>query len=184
MVYRKYEKSGFSTTSQKAELFSTILERRGYDPLPYHQEPPESPLSAPEIAERYPLILTTGGRSRCFFHTEFRQIPSLRRRDPDPIVEIHPETAERVGIKDGDWVWIESPRGRITQKAKLTRGIDHRVVDVQHGWWFPEEPGPEYGLWKSNANVLTSNLPPCDPAVGTYQLRALLCKVYKKESEN
>jgi hypothetical protein len=51
-------------------------------------------------------------------------------------------------------------------------------VNVQHGWWFPEKPPPRYGVWESNANVLTNNGPPYDPAMGTYQLRALLCKIY------
>ena len=68
-------------------------------------------------------------------------------------------------------------RGRIRQKAKLTKGIDPRVIHVEHGWWFPEQPGPEYGVWTSNANLLTDNQPPYDPAMGTYQLRALLCRV-------
>jgi hypothetical protein len=51
------------------------------------------------------------------------------------------------------------------------------VVQVEHGWWFPEEGGPEYGVWRANANLLTSNAPPYDPAMGTYQLRALLCRI-------
>jgi len=76
-------------------------------------------------------------------------------------------------------MWIETRRGRIRQRARLTTGIDPRVVHVEHGWWFPEEEGPEYGVWKSNANVLTDNQPPYDPQMGTYQLRALLCRVGK-----
>jgi anaerobic selenocysteine-containing dehydrogenase len=177
--YGKYEKKGFNTPSGKVELYSSVLERNGYDPLPYYQEPPESPLSAPDLAREYPLILITGGRSQYYFHSEFRQIEPLRKRDPDPIVEINPELAARTQIEEGDWVWIETVRGRIKQRAKLTKGIDPRVVNVQHGWWFPEEPGPEYGVWKSNANVLTNIDPPYDPAMGTYQLRALLCRISK-----
>ncbi len=61
-------------------------------------------------------------------------------------------------------------------------GIDPRVVHVEHGWWFPEEEGPEHGVWRSNANLLTDNGPPYDPAMGTYQLRALLCRVYPVET--
>ncbi|MCP4214757.1 MAG: molybdopterin-dependent oxidoreductase, partial [bacterium] len=91
--YRKYESKGFRTISKKVELYSTILEKQGYDPLPYYQEPPESPISTPELIEKYPLILTTGGRSQYYFHSEYRQIPSLRKKDPDPIVEIHPKVA-------------------------------------------------------------------------------------------
>ncbi len=175
--YRKYEQRGFSTGSGKVELASGYLEALGYDPLPHYQEPPESPLSQPDLAREFPLALTTGGRIKQYFNSEFRQIPSLRRRHPDPLVEIHPDTAAKHGISDGDWVSIETPRGRIRQKAKLTDGIDPRVVNAQYGWWFPEDPSPEHGVWQSNANVLTSNSPPYDPAMGTYQLRALLCRI-------
>ena len=41
----------------------------------------------------------------------------------------------------------------------------------------------EHGVWQSNANVLTSIEPPYDPAMGTYQLRALLCRIAKAEAE-
>ncbi|MGI5940015.1 MAG: molybdopterin-containing oxidoreductase family protein [Thermoleophilia bacterium] len=176
--YRKYEKHGFRTPSGKVELYSGFLESHGYDPLPYYAEPPESPLSTPELAKEYPLVLSTGGRIPQYFNSEHRNNPRLRRQHPDPLVEINTATAAELGIKEGDWVWIETPRGRIQQKAKLTQ-IHPRVVCVEFAWWFPEEKGPEYGVWKSNANMLTSNAPPYDPALGTYQLRALLCKVYK-----
>lgn len=74
-------------------------------------------------------------------------------------------------------MWIETRRGRMRQKARLSPGIDPRVVSAQHGWWFPDQPAPEYGVWQSNVNLLTDNQPPYDPAMGTYQLRALLCRV-------
>lgn len=178
--YKKYEKKGFATPSGKVELCSSLMEKYGYDPLPYHQEPPETPYSAPETAEEYPLILITGGRVQHYFHTEFLQLPSLRRKHPDPLVDIHPETAAIYDIREDDWVWIETKRGRIRQKARLTDGINPRVINCQHGWWYPEDPSPEHGVWKSNANVLTNNKPPYDPQMGTYQLRSLLCKIYRE----
>lgn len=176
--YGKYRDNGFRTASGKVELYSRYLEDLGYSPLPYYEEPPESPLSSPGLYNEYPLVLTTGSRSRFFFHSEFRQVPSLREKEPEPVVEIHPETAKKYGTADGDWVWIESPRGRIKQKARITERIDPRIVNVSHGWWFPEDPAPGYGAWKSNANALTDSDKPFDPALGTYQLRALLCKIY------
>ncbi len=181
--YRKYEEEGFKTPSGKVELYSSILESWGFDPLPSYVEPPETPYSRPDLAEKYPLILTTGARSPYFFHSEYRQLSSLRELQPDPQVEIHPETAAALDIKDGDWVWIEAPRGRIKQRAKLTRGIHPKVVSAQHGWWFPEEPGPEHGCFKSNVNVLTSSDPPFDPCVGASILNSLLCRVYKVKEE-
>ena len=177
--YRKYEHGGFKTPTGKIELYSTRLEQMGYDPLPYHVEPPESPVSSPDVAKDFPLVLTTGGRSPMFFNSEHRQLPKLRKGHRLPIAEVHPETAARYGVRDGDWMWIETRRGKIRQKAKLTAGIDPRVINVEHAWWFPEEAAPEYGVWTSNANVLTDNGPPYDPQMGTYQLRALLCRVAK-----
>jgi len=181
--FKKYEKVGFSTPSKKFELYSNVMESMGYDPLPHHQEPPESPVSAPALAREYPLVLTTGGRVKGFFHSEFRQIERLRRLNPDPFIEIHPDTASDLGIRDGDWVWVESPRGRVQQKAKVITGIHPKVVHAQHNWWFPEDKGAEpslHGVWKSNINVLT-DWEEADEAMSCNPLRSLLCKVYAVE---
>ena len=185
MEYRKHERRGFSTPTGKVELYSTIFEKWGYDPLPRYREIPESPVSKPEMAKEYPYILTTGARIPVFFTSEHRMIPWLREIHPDPIVEIHPQAAEKHGIKDGDWVFIESPRGRIKQKAKLTIGIDPRVVHAEYGWWFPEVRTPDHGWKESNANILTDNaLKSCDPAMGATNLRALLCKIFPAGEES
>jgi anaerobic selenocysteine-containing dehydrogenase len=180
--YRKYEDGGFKTPTGKIELYSTRFEEMGYAPLPYYEEPPESPIACPDIARDFPLVLTTGARIPYFFNSEHRQIEKLRKAHRYPVVEIHPDTAARYGIKNGEWMWIETRRGRIKQRAKVTTGIDPRVIAAQHGWWFPDEPAPEYGVWKSNVNLLTDNQPPYDPAMGTYQLRALLCRVAPVEA--
>jgi len=181
--YRRYEKTGFATEKGKIELSSKVLEALGYDPLPRYVEPPESPYSRPDLAREYPLILITGGRHLPFYHSEHRQVPSMRKMHPDPLMQIHPDTAARLGIRDGDWVWIESPRGRVQQKCTFFDGIDPRVVHAQHGWWFPEEDGAEpslHGVWKSNCNVLTDDDPEiCNPISGGWPLRTLLCRVYK-----
>ena len=177
MQYRKFENGGFKTPTGKIELYSTRLEAFGYAPLPYYEEPPESPISAPDVARDYPLVLTTGGRIPFYFNSEHRQIANLRKARRHPLAEIHPATAARHGIADGDWVWVETRRGRMRQKAKLAPGIDPRVVHIEHGWWFPEQGAPDYGIWTSNANLLTDNQPPYDPQMGTYQLRGLLCRI-------
>ncbi len=189
-IYYKYNTDywkkggGFGTPTGKVELYSTVMERLGYDPLPYYKEPNESPYNTPELSEEYPLILSTGGRLPWYFHSQYRQIPWLRELQPYPIVQIHPETANRLGIKQDDWVWIETPRGRIKQKVEFFKGMDPRVVVAQSSWYYPEEPGPDHGLWKSNANVLTSNDLPFDPSMGSTTFRALLCKVYRVEEAN
>jgi len=182
--YYKHEKRGFSTPTRKVELYSTILEEWGYDPLPQHHEVPESPVSRPDMLEEYPYILITGARTPVFYHSEHRQIPWLREQHPDPIVEIHPDTAKEHAIEEGDWVHIETPRGKIRQRARLTTGIDPRVVAIQHGWWFPEVKTPDHGWRESNSNILTENdVQGHDPAVGATNLRVLLCRISRAEEE-
>ena len=44
-------------------------------------------------------------------------------------------------------------------------------------------PAPDFGVWESNSNVLTNDEPPHCPAVGTYQLTGLLCKIYRVEPD-
>lgn len=181
--YYKFEKSGFGTPSRKLELYSKSLERMGYDPLPTFKEPPESPVSQSELALKFPYILITGSRRAQYFASEQRQIESLRKTRPHPAAEVHPVTAERHGIVAGDWIYVSSPRGRIRMMAVVTENIRKDVVNIDHGWWFPEKEGPDFGVWESNANILTSNAPPYDPAFGSYQLRGLLCNIEKMDGE-
>jgi hypothetical protein len=58
------------TPTGKVELYSTILEKLGYDPLPSYEKPPETPVSQPELAKKYPFILITGARFRPMHHSE------------------------------------------------------------------------------------------------------------------
>jgi anaerobic selenocysteine-containing dehydrogenase len=177
--YRKFEKQGFKTPSKKVELYSKVLKNMGYEPLPIYKEPPESPVSQPETAKNFPYVLITGSRRREYFHSEHRQINSLRKRRLHPLAEVHPDTASPHGISDGDWIYVQSPRGEIKMKASVTTDIRPGVINIDHGWWFPEKPEQEFGIWESNANLLTSNAPPYNEAFGTYQLRALLCSIEK-----
>ncbi|MBW2139247.1 MAG: molybdopterin-dependent oxidoreductase [Deltaproteobacteria bacterium] len=182
--FKRYETAGFGTPSGKIELYSKILEELGYDPLPRFYEPSLSPYSRPELAKEYPFILITGGRHQPFYHSEHRQNPSLRKMHPEPVFQIHPEAGRKLRIKEGDWAWIETPKGIITQRCKYLETMHPQVVHVQHGWWYPEEEGAEsslYGVWKSNCNVLIDDEPSlCNPISGGWPLRGLLCKVHKK----
>jgi anaerobic selenocysteine-containing dehydrogenase len=179
--YEKYKEKGFSTPTGKVELYSTKLEEWGYDPLPTYNEPHESPISKPEMTDEYPFILVTGARSPGFFHTENRQLPWLREQHPEPFIEIHPDTAAKLSIRNGDWVVIESPRGKVRQKAKLFEGIHPQVVGAQHAWWYPEKKKNNHGWSESNINILTDNsYESCDPAMGATSVRTLLCNIYKE----
>lgn len=187
--YKKYEKGllrddgepGFNTVTGKVELKSVLFEQWGDDPLPYYQEPPYSPYSTPELAREYPLILTTGARKFTSFHSEHRQVPTLREIDPWPELEIHPETAAQYGIQDGDWVLIENMFGKAKLKAKLTPTIHPKVVHATHGWWYPEKPGEEpslFGVWESNINTMIPHKHIGKLGFGS-PLKSVICKVTK-----
>jgi anaerobic selenocysteine-containing dehydrogenase len=137
--------------------------------LPHYEEPIESAERAPEVAKRYPLILNAGRRVAGYTHSRFRNLPSLQKREPEALAEIHPETAAAYGISDADWIVVESPRGAIEIKAQVTEGIVPGAVNLMHGW---EE---------ANANLLTDDRN-CDPVLGAPSLRAGLCAITKKTS--
>jgi anaerobic selenocysteine-containing dehydrogenase len=182
MEYKKYERNGFRTPTGKVELYATAFEKHGHDPLPYYIEPPESPVSTPELLDEYPYILFTGGRHVEYFHSEGRQIKTYRKRVPDPSVELHPQTADKLGIKHGDWIWIETAQikgERITMKARVTDTMHPSMVHAEHGWWFPEKPAPEHGCFDSNINVVLTDDPPREDICCTVRVRGTLCKIYK-----
>jgi anaerobic selenocysteine-containing dehydrogenase len=164
---KKYEKKGFNTPSGKVEITSAYLGHYGHDPMPTYREPAESPLSTPMVAARYPLVATTGARTLGYLHSRFRNVPSLRKRTPEPHVEINPETAAGLGIEDEEMVIVETARGSIEIKAKLTDRMLPRVISLPHGWD------------EANANVLTDDID-LDPVTGFPADRALLAGVKKK----
>jgi thiosulfate reductase / polysulfide reductase chain A len=181
--YRKFESQGFGTPSGKVELYSTIFASFGLEPLPVYREPVESPESSPELARNYPLILIATGKFMPFYHSEMRQIQSAIQEQPDPIADIHPKTARELGIADNDWIWIETVRGKIKQRARLTDEVHPSMLRAQHGWWFPGKPAAEpslHGIWESNSNILCPvGAEYCNPEVGGWPHTGLLCKVYK-----
>jgi anaerobic selenocysteine-containing dehydrogenase len=180
-LYRHFEKKGFNTPSKKVELYSKQLEEWGFDPLPTYREPPESPYSQPELAEEFPLILTSK-KEDIYRHSGGRQISSLREKKPDPILKIYHKTAGKLGIKDEDWVNISTKRGKIRQKAKLVDWIDPRVVEVDYAWWFPEKgPTSLFGWEESNINILTDDKPPYNLEMGSANMRGIFCRISKAD---
>jgi len=181
--YYKYARLGFATPSRRVELYSSTLEELGYSPMPEYVGPAENEIDHPEVAEEYPLVLTTGGGFMPYYHSEHFQIKELRFLRHEPQVQINSATAAELEIEEGDWVWIETRRGRIKQKANLTQAVHPKVVVTQRGWWYPEREAKEPGLGgclESNTNVLTSiEDEHCDPIGGSWANRGLLCKVYK-----
>lgn len=154
----------FPTPSKKIEIYSETLEKLGYEPLPVHIEPSESPVSTPEIARDYPLILTTGSRMLEFLHSEHRNVERLRQRRPEPYAEISPETAYEHGVKDGDRIQVETKRGSIEIMARVAEGMLPGVVNIPHGWG------------AANVNILTAETPE-NTVGGQPALKSLLCRI-------
>jgi anaerobic selenocysteine-containing dehydrogenase len=178
--HRKYAETGFATPTRKVELYSEVMADHGYPPLPEFEEPRTSPRSRPELAERFPLILTCA-KSLWFCETQHRNLASLRRPVPDPQVEVHPETARARGIAAGDWVRLDTPHGSVRARARLNASLDPQVVCGQHGWWQAcAELGlpsyPPYGPDSANLNLVLRQKP-SDPVSGSSPLRASICNL-------
>ena len=142
--YRKYEEADSERRPARSSSIRPASRRWATRRCRATQEPPESPVSRagqsrrtirwcsrPAPAFRSTSIPSTGRSKSC------------ARRYRDPLADIHPDTAARYGIKNRDWMWIETRRGRMRQRARVTTGIDPRVIAAEHGWWFPEEPAPD-----------------------------------------
>ena len=175
---------GFSTPSGLVELYSETLADHGQSPLPEFEEPRLSPRSRPDLAAEFPLVLTSAKPLR-FCESQHRNVASLRRGHPDPLVEIHPDAAQTRGIAAGDWVRIATPHGSIRARAKLNGSLDPGVVCGQHGWWQGcEELGlpayPPLGPDSANLNGVL-RLVPSDPISGSSPLRASVCEVAPAE---
>ncbi|MBQ2681703.1 MAG: molybdopterin-dependent oxidoreductase [Eggerthellaceae bacterium] len=170
---------GFSTPTGRYEFYSVNLEAMGMRPLAFYEEPPESPVSRPDLVEKYPLTLTTGARQWGFFHSEGRQIPHLRAIHPEPEVAINPEDAAKYGIADGDWVVIENQYGSCKQKAKLDIRLKEGVVSADHGWWFPERDREDgfFGTFESNINNCIPMRPGSTGLGCSY--KSVLCSIRK-----
>lgn len=191
-VERKYERGllrrdgqpGFDTPTGKIELFSTVLERYGYRPLPVHQEPYSNIRDPEELAREYPLIMISGTRSIHFYSTMGLEVERLRRTHPDPLLELSPECAELHGIQNGDWVWIESPWSsrRVRRKARVTAGMHERVVNAEGLWYLPGEDPVESAL-AVGANTLTLLSDAFDPVVGGSMARCVPCRIGRIESD-
>ena len=175
---------GFATPSRKVELYSQTFLEHGYAPLPDFTEPAIGPVARPDLAARFPLVLTSAKPS-VFCQTQHRGLASLRKRAPHPEIEVHPEAARTRGILDGDWVSVETPDGAVRARAHLNADLDPHVVVGEHGWWqgCAELGVPGYdpfGPTGANYNLLIGT-GARDPVSGTASHRSYLCDVRRVE---
>ena len=171
---------GFPTPSRKIEFWSETFLDHGYSAMPDFVEPPIGPVTRPDLAASFPLILTCAKPS-LFCQTQHRALPSLRKRALHPEIELNPATAAARGIKNGDWVDVRTPAGGMQARARFRETLDPRVVVGEHGWW---QGCDELGVGDSdpfdptgtNFNLMV-DATVRDPVSGTPSHRSSLCEV-------
>ncbi len=179
MQYRKYRERGFATPSGRLEIYSQQMLEYGYAPLPEFDAHTEAE------SKDYPLVLTCAKWVQ-YCHSQHHALPALRALMPEPLVEIHPLTAEARGIGAGDWMRVRTCLGRIKARARFNNKLDPNVVCAQYGWWedcadldLPahEIEGPENASYNSciDAGVF-------DPVSSSNSLRCWPCDVERCES--
>lgn len=131
----RYETEFASLPNKKVQLYNTILEKNGFDPLPAYKGEPEDPINTPQLLKEYPLIFTDEHSEYFNHHSWMRHVPWLRELRKYPYAKINPKTAKEYGIANGDWMEIESPHGMMKAVALLFPELRPDTVMGQHGWW-------------------------------------------------
>jgi anaerobic selenocysteine-containing dehydrogenase len=169
-TYRKYLTEGFATPSGKVEIASERLREQGYEAVPYLKGWQGNPISFADRSCEFPMIGISGARTGQFTHSQFHTITSLLKREPEGYADLHPGDASALAIASGDLLKIETPRGHI--------GVRARISDVVH-------PGAVRIAWcwgGSNPDMNLNNLTDDDarnPVTGTPSNRSFMCRVEK-----
>jgi formate dehydrogenase (coenzyme F420) alpha subunit len=173
-----FEEKPFVGPTGKVELYSENMARVGLDPLPAHV-PPSYVLDHVAASDGFPLVLQTGLREKTYHHSRFREQAWARKVSPDPVVYIHPETAERFAVAEGSWITVRTPgaSGSCRLKAKLTTDTMVGVLTTGVGWWLPEAPAPHFGARDVNINAALSYSGRWDPATGSADTRGIACRI-------
>ncbi|MBI3989612.1 MAG: molybdopterin-dependent oxidoreductase [candidate division NC10 bacterium] len=131
-----YPERRFQTPSGKVEFYSERAASWGLPPMPVHEEPLESPIRRPDLANVYPLVLRNG-RTLTHFHAFYlsgQAIPALAKLDPEPVLWLHPHDANARGIQPDTWVRCFNDRGELRARALVTEKIQPGVAWIRDGW--------------------------------------------------
>lgn len=167
---------GFPTPTGRIEIYSEQLLEHGIAPVPSLPDLPRS--GRPEAEPGRPLRLGCA-KTVAYCHSQGRNIPSLRRLVPDPIVELAPEAAAARDIAAGDWVRISTRAGSFVARASVVPGLAADAVFAQHGWTAADLdrlPGAGGDRLAANMNgAVPTDL--ADPVSGSIPLRCSWCEV-------
>ena len=174
---RKYLRTGFATPTGKVELYSTVLEDLGFDPLPYYRE-------AAEPSDEFPMSMFIGLPDDEYYRTGGRHIPELRQRAQDPTLFLNFDDANELSLLDGDWAEVSTRSGTMRGRAFVRSSMPKGLVRVPHGWWKPESRnGLEImsGMWSFSDAQITPDEDPdlIDLEQGIPHLKGAPCRVAK-----
>lgn len=162
---RKWSKLEFGTEDKKINFASKTLK----EPVPKYVPLEKAPGNSSDTAKEYPLYLNTS-KVASHYHTQNSHF-SWAQEVETPYLEIHPATAQTLGIKDGDQVNVETKLGKVTLPSKLTLGIHEKVVNTQPYFGF-------HSLYKLEpVNSLFPNV--IDPVSQGFPQKNIQCKVSK-----
>ncbi len=178
MKYRTFEEKndegypiGFLTPTRKIEIYSEVLKFNGFAPIPIFNHTEDC-----SVTKHLPLILS-GAKTVAFCHSQHRNIDSLRKLMPDPILQISDRTAEPRKIKDGDWVKIITRTGIFVARAKLSKGLAPDSVFAQHGWWVGDFDSKQQKFTTNLNSVIDTAI--ADPISGSVPMRCSRCEIIK-----
>lgn len=171
--YLKYLEDGFHTPSKKVEILSEKLQRYGFSGLPSFKLSIEN-YSYYKLKEEYPLLAISGARPNYFVHSQFRNIESLLKYEPEPLVDIHSLDAKERKIENGDLIKIFTPNGSIEMKANVSNIISPGIIRIPWGWG---ESNLTY-----NANNLTDDSEK-SPITSTTSNRSFMCNISKSSKK-
>ncbi len=125
---RLFEKGSWNPIAKGAGPFYFPDGKARFNVAPY--TPP-----AEDVDEEYPIILTTGRVVSQFLSgAQTRRIGPLVDQYPEPRIEMHPQLAEKLGVRDGDWTTAESRRGQITLRAQVAPTIRPDTIFIPYHW--------------------------------------------------
>ena len=128
-----YANGNFPTPSGKCEFYSERLAQMGMDPLPTYTPPKELPETAPELAQRFPLVLVSSPRHK-FLNSTFVNVAALRG-SAEPECILHTLDAGRRGISDGMRVVVHNDRGHFSAVARVGDSVREGVAFAPSIWW-------------------------------------------------
>ncbi|WP_293001933.1 bifunctional nitrate reductase/sulfite reductase flavoprotein subunit alpha [Mycobacterium sp.] len=116
------------TGTAPALAFPTPSRRARFLPRPH--------LPAAELPDdEFPLVFTTG-RLAHQWHTMTKtgRVAKLNKLNPEPFLQLHPDDAGRLGVRDGDRVEIRSRRGRAVLPAAVDDAVRPGVCFAPMHW--------------------------------------------------